>query len=110
MVGRVCGQPPGRSGLQGGRASIKLVAGVSPVTTRKIDMKPIEDFMHHHGLGVDDLFFALHLGAERVAHNAAHPPSTREHWRRIAFECRQLWQDYSAEGERLNPERPAGNP
>lgn len=75
------------------------------MTTRKIDLKPVEQFLLRHGLGVDDLFFAMHLGAERIATSAAHPPSTRDHWRRIAFECRQLWQDFSPEGERLNPER-----
>lgn len=93
--------------LRWGTASSTLgPEGGGAVTTRKTELKAVEEFLQRHGLGVDDLFFALHLGAERISHNAAHPPSTREHWRRIAFECRQLWQDFSPEGERLNPERP----
>lgn len=73
--------------------------------TARLNLQPIQEFLLRHRLGIDDLFFALHLGAEQIAHSAAHPPSTREHWRRVASECRQLWQDFNAEGERLNPER-----
>lgn len=66
---------------------------------------PITELLTRHGLGIDDLFFALHLGAERIARNPSTPPSTRKVWLQIAEECRTLWQDHDADGQRLNPLR-----
>lgn len=72
---------------------------------RELDLSPVRDLLERFQIGVDDLFFALHLGAERIAQNPAHPPSTRQHWRQVSEACRQLWQDFGPGGERLNPER-----
>lgn len=72
-----------------------------------VDLSALAELLSRHDMGVDDLFFVLHLGAERVAHNQNLPPSMRKHWLQIVEECRGLWQDHDQSGQRLNPSRPA---
>ncbi len=65
------------------------------------DLSALEQFLDKHGIGVDDLFFVLHLGARQLAFKQDVPPPVREHWRKIADECHDLWHNTLRSGNRL---------
>lgn len=69
---------------------------------RRFDCKALEAFMKEHDLGVDDLFFVIHLGAEQIAKNPNYPAATRRFWAQRAEECRDLWHNTSREGDDLH--------
>ncbi len=65
------------------------------------DLKSLNEFLDKHDMGVDDLFFVLHLGARQLSMKQDVPATTREHWRKIAQECEDLWHNTLRHGQRL---------
>jgi hypothetical protein len=65
------------------------------------DLKALEAFMERHGMGVDDLFFVIHLGARQLSLKQEIPAPVREHWRKVAEECHDLWHNTLRTGTRL---------
>lgn len=65
------------------------------------DLTPLKQFLEKNDMGVDDLFFVLHLGARQLALKQDLPASVREHWRKVAEECHDLWHNTLRSGDRL---------
>ncbi|HEY3369139.1 MAG TPA: hypothetical protein VGK74_29135 [Symbiobacteriaceae bacterium] len=69
--------------------------------TKEPDLAALRSFLDKHDMGVDDLFFVLHLGARQLALKQDVPAPTREHWNQIAEECYDLWHNTLRTGTRL---------
>lgn len=69
---------------------------------RERNLTLVAQFLDRHGIGVDDLFFALHLGAKQIATNPNMSPDTRAHWAIIREECHTLWHNIHGSGAYLN--------
>lgn len=65
------------------------------------DLVVLQKFLDKHQMGVDDLFFVVHLGAKQLCQQADVPTPIREHWRKVAEECHDLWHNTQRTGERL---------
>jgi hypothetical protein len=65
------------------------------------DLTALSRFLEQHKIGVDDLFFVLHLGAKQLSMQSDRPIETREHWKKIAEECHDLWHNTLPAGNRL---------
>lgn len=64
------------------------------------DLTALNQFMEKHGMGVDDLFFVLHLGARQLSLKQDVPGTVREHWRKVSEECHDLWHNTLRDGSR----------
>lgn len=64
------------------------------------DLTALSQFLDRHGMGVDDLFFVLHLGARQLSMKQDVPASVREHWRKVGEECHDLWHNTLRNGTR----------
>jgi len=71
------------------------------VVDKERDLAELQKFLDKHQMGVDDLFFVVHLGAKHLAQQAAVPTPIREHWRKVAEECYDLWHNTQRTGQRL---------
>ncbi|MFZ5824645.1 MAG: hypothetical protein ACOY94_09985 [Bacillota bacterium] len=65
------------------------------------DLSALTQFLDKHGMGVDDLFFVLHLGAQQLSMKQDVPAPVRAHWRKVAEECQDLWHNTLRTGTRL---------
>lgn len=65
------------------------------------DLTVLSQFLDKSDMGVDDLFFVLHLGARQLSLKQDLPPSVRDHWRKVAEECHDLWHNTLRTGTRL---------
>lgn len=65
------------------------------------DLTPLIRFLDKHGMGMDDLFFVLHLGSTQLSQKREMPAPVREHWKKVAEECHDLWHNTLRSGERL---------
>lgn len=65
------------------------------------DLTVLNQFLEKYDMGVDDLFFVLHLGARQLSLKPDVPPSVRDHWRKAAEECHDLWHNTLRTGTRL---------
>lgn len=65
------------------------------------DLNAVKEFLVRHDMGVDDLFFVLHLGARQLSTKQDVPPPVREHWSKVAEECHDLWHNTLRSGTRL---------
>lgn len=65
------------------------------------DLTAVLQFLERHDMGVDDLFFVLHLGSKQLSLQKDVPAPTREHWRKVAEECHDLWHNTLRTGTRL---------
>ncbi|MDB4895921.1 MAG: hypothetical protein JWN15_2183 [Firmicutes bacterium] len=68
---------------------------------RERDLTALAQFLEQHDMGVDDLFFVLHLGATQLSMKPDVPAPTREHWRKVSEECHDLWHNTLRSGTRL---------
>jgi|GEM_PF-3531252 len=68
--------------------------------TQKRDLTALNQFLDKNGMGVDDLFFVLHLGARQLSLKQDVPPKVREHWKQVAEECHDLWHNILRDGQR----------
>lgn len=71
------------------------------MSKKEYDLTALTEFLAKHGMGVDDLFFVVHLGARQLALKQDAPPPVREHWQQIAEECYDLWHNTDRSGTRL---------
>lgn len=69
--------------------------------TKELDLTALRSFLEKHDMGVDDLFFVLHLGARQLALKQEMPAPTRQHWATVADECYDLWHNTLHSGTRL---------
>lgn len=69
--------------------------------SKERDLRPLDQFLAKHNMGVDDLFFVLHLGARQLSLKQEMPAGVREHWRKVAEECHDLWHNTLGSGSRL---------
>jgi hypothetical protein len=65
------------------------------------DLTALLEFLNRNEMGVDDLFFVLHLGAKTLSLKQDVPAPVREHWRNVAEECHDLWHNTLQSGTRL---------
>ncbi len=65
------------------------------------DLMVLQKFLDKHQMGVDDLFFVVHLGAKQLSQQSDVPTSVREHWRQVTEECHDLWHNTQRTGKRL---------
>lgn len=65
------------------------------------DFAALARFLEQHNMGVDDLFYVLHLGARQLALKQDIPAPVREHWHQVAEQCQDLWHNTLRSGERL---------
>lgn len=65
----------------------------------EIELGALADFLRRHNVGVDDLFFVVHLGAKQLARKADLPAPQREHWSRVSEECYDLWHNTLRDGK-----------
>jgi len=75
--------------------------GGQPIMDDAHDLVVLQKFLARHQMGVDDLFFVVHLGAKQLAQKSDVPAPVREHWRKVAEECHDLWHNTQRTGERL---------
>jgi len=68
---------------------------------KQMDLTVLSQFMEKHEMGVDDLFFVLHLGARQLSLKQDVPAPVRDHWRKIAEECHDQWHNTLRSGTRL---------
>lgn len=69
--------------------------------TNDRDLTALSRFLEKHDMGVDDLFFVLHLGAEQLSRKQDVPAPVRQHWHQVAEECHDLWHNTLRSGTRL---------
>jgi len=69
--------------------------------TKERDLSVVARFLEQHDMGVDDLFYVLHLGARQLALKQDIPAPVREHWHTVAEQCHDLWHNTQRTGERL---------
>lgn len=69
--------------------------------TKERDLTALAKFLEKHDMGVDDLFFVLHLGARQLSLKQDVPAPVREHWRAVSEECHDLWHNTLRSGNRL---------
>jgi hypothetical protein len=69
--------------------------------SKQPDLTALTQFLAKHEMGVDDLFFVLHLGAKQLSQKADVPAPVRTHWQKIAEECHDLWHNTLRSGTRL---------
>lgn len=69
--------------------------------TKERDLAVIAKFLEQHDMGVDDLFFVLHLGARQLSMKQDVPAPTRQHWKKVSDECHDLWHNTQRTGTRL---------
>ncbi|MDF2627958.1 MAG: hypothetical protein K0R39_1789 [Symbiobacteriaceae bacterium] len=65
------------------------------------DLTAVTRFLEQHDMGVDDLFYVLHLGARQLATKQEIPAPVREHWHQVAEQCHDLWHNTLRTGQRL---------
>jgi hypothetical protein len=65
------------------------------------DLTALTAFLDKHSMGLDDLFFVLHLGARQLSVKQDVPAPVRQHWREVAEECHDLWHNTLGTGTRL---------
>lgn len=65
------------------------------------DLSVVHQFLDKFGMGVDDMFFILHLGASQLSLKQEVPAAVRDHWRKVAEECHDLWHNTLRSGDRL---------
>lgn len=65
------------------------------------DLTALTKFLDQHGMGVDDLFHVLHLGARHLSVKQDVPAPVREHWAKVAEQCFDLWHNTLRDGTRL---------
>ncbi len=68
--------------------------------TKERNLTALNQFLDKNGMGVDDLFFVLHLGARQLSLKQDVPSQVREHWKAIAEECHDLWHNTLRDGQR----------
>jgi hypothetical protein len=69
--------------------------------SKERDLATLSDFLEKHQMGVDQLFYLIHLGARQLALSGELPEPTRAHWKKVAEECHDLWHNTTATGKRL---------
>lgn len=69
--------------------------------SKERDLAVLAQFLEKHDMGVDDLFFVLHLGARQLSLKQDVPAPIREHWAKVAGECHDLWHNTLSTGSRL---------
>ncbi|HYG57643.1 MAG TPA: hypothetical protein VD902_06210 [Symbiobacteriaceae bacterium] len=69
--------------------------------TKEPDLSVVAKFLEQHDMGVDDLFFVLHLGARQLSLKQDIPAPVREHWRTVSDQCQDLWHNTLRTGTRL---------
>ncbi|MFZ5815897.1 MAG: hypothetical protein ACOY93_11410 [Bacillota bacterium] len=70
------------------------------MASKERDLTALTQFLDKHGMGVDDLFFVLHLGARQLSLKQDVPAPVREHWRKVSEECHDLWHNTLRDGTR----------
>lgn len=65
------------------------------------DLTALKTFLEKHEIGVDELFFVLHLGARSLSQKTDVPLPVRQRWLRVAEECHDLWHNTLRSGTRL---------
>ncbi|HWI66655.1 MAG TPA: hypothetical protein VNT75_32990 [Symbiobacteriaceae bacterium] len=65
------------------------------------DLAVVQRFLEQNDMGVDDLFYVLHLGARQLATKQEIPAPVRAHWVQIAEQCHDLWHNTLRTGQRL---------
>ena len=63
-----------------------------------LELSALAEFVKRHDIGIDDLFFMLHLGAKQLRHRPDMPPALREHWDKVSNECYTLWHNTLRDG------------
>lgn len=66
---------------------------------RELDLQAVAAFARRHDMGVDDLFFVIHLGAKQLMQKREIPAPVREHWAKVAEECYHLWHNTLRDGK-----------
>jgi hypothetical protein len=69
--------------------------------TQELDLSQVKRFLQENNMGVDDLFFVLHLGARQLSLKQDIPAPTRAHWKKVAEQCYDLWHNTLRSGTRL---------
>lgn len=69
--------------------------------SKERDLTVLHQFLNKYQMGVDDMFFVLHLGARQLSLKQDVPAQVREHWRKVAEECHDLWHNTKPTGTRL---------
>lgn len=65
------------------------------------DLTGLAEFLEKHQMGIDDLFFVVHLGARQLSLKQDVPAPVRAHWKQVAEECHDLWHNTLRTGTRL---------
>jgi hypothetical protein len=75
--------------------------GDERMNQKERDLTVLTRFLDEHDMGVDDLFYVLHLGARQLSLKQDIPAPTREHWQKVAEQCHDLWHNTLRTGQRL---------
>lgn len=65
----------------------------------ELDMSTVAAFLKRYDMGVDDLFFVIHLGAKQLSHKAEMPAPQKEHWAKVSEDCYGLWHNTLRDGK-----------